>query len=368
VTFSNGEKSATNNNSICIFETDIGVPISRHTDYNYMQSTKGSKLVVRQIATVGNYDYLFDYGFLVDGSISIDVHASGYVQSNYFREDDERKWGPRIHDTISGALHTHVMNFKADFDLIDSNNTFVKTDIIVENITQPWYPERGTFEMMRYNISEIQTEDEGLLPLPTNGQSMYSVVNKSHKNKWGESRGYRIIPGLSNIHLASQYSPFFLKSAQYAKQVFAVSRQHDTEPCSSAALSQNLPEAPPVEFWKFFDGEDLVQQDLVAWVNLGMHHYTRSEDIPNTLMSEAHSSIMFAPQNWGDTELTVDLTNAIIYNAPEDDANADPAALVVPEQNGVEISDQCLTLLPQDELLGVFEGAASGAKLYELFG
>lgn len=50
-----------------------------------------------------------------------------------------------------------------------------------------------------------------------------------------------------------------------------------------------------VEFYKFFDGESLVQEDLALWFNLGMHHYTRAEDIPNTLMTEAHSSIMFAP-------------------------------------------------------------------------
>lgn len=233
----------------------------------------------------------------MDGTITVDAHAPGYVQANYYRPDDEGKWGPRIQQTISGTLHTHVMNFKADFDLVDSANTFVKTDIVVENITQPWYPERGEFEMMRYNITEIATEDDGLLAMPANGQSMYTVVNKNAKNRWREPRGYRIIPGLSNVGLPSHRSPFFLKSANFAKQPFAVSRQHDTEPSSSASLNQNVPEAHLVDFCDFFDGEDLIQQDIVTWVNLGMHHYTRSEDIPNTLISEAHSSIMFAPQN-----------------------------------------------------------------------
>jgi primary-amine oxidase len=60
-TFTAGLSSVTVNNSICIFETDIGVPLTRHTDPTYMQATKGSKLVVRQIATIGNYDYLWDY-------------------------------------------------------------------------------------------------------------------------------------------------------------------------------------------------------------------------------------------------------------------------------------------------------------------
>lgn len=351
-TFTSGRASYTTNNTICIFETDIGTPITRHTDSSYMQSTKGSKLVVRQIATVGNYDYLWDYEFFVDGSIQISAHASGYVQGNYYRASDGGKWGPRIQETLSGTLHTHVMNFKADFDLVDAKNTFLKTEIIVENITQPWFPERGEFEMMRYNFTELQTEDEGLMEMPANGQSMYTVINKDQLNKWGEPRGYRIVPGLSNVHLASRNSPFFLKSGQFAKQALAVSRHHDTEQQASCGLNQNVPEAPLIEFWNYFNGESLVQEDIVAWVNLGMHHYTRAEDIPNTLMSEAHSSIMFAPQNWGDQELTVDLQNAIIYN------EQDGVDVVVPEQNGVT-TPACFPLGAQDELLGVFEELAA---------
>lgn len=340
-------------NGICIFESDLGHPYSRRNDVTspsptFIHSSKASGLTIRWIASVGNYDYLFDMSFWVDGTIVVDARASGYIQANYYRPSDGGHWGPRVQETITGTLHTHVINFKADFDLVDTKNTFLKTDIIVENITAPWFPELEQFEMMRLNFTELQTEDEGLLPVPTNGQTMYTIINKDQKNKWGESRGYRIVPGISNVHLASQKSPFMLKSGEWAKQAFAVSRQHDTEPSSSSTQQQNLPWAPPVEFWKFFDGEPLVQEDLVMWINLGMHHYTRSEDIPNTIMTEAHSSIMFAPQNWGDTELAVDLTNAVIYHANNN------GSVVVPDDNGVS-PPSCFPLTSQDQLLGVFE-------------
>ncbi|KAH6664360.1 copper amine oxidase [Plectosphaerella plurivora] len=348
-TFSAGLSSMTVNNSICIFETDIGVPVTRHTDPTYMQATKGSKLVVRQIATIGNYDYLWDYSFYVDGTISVDAHASGYVQATYYRPEDEGLFGPRIAESISGTLHTHVMNFKADFDIVDAQNTILKTEIVVENVTHEFIPEYGPIERMRYDIKEIETEDEGILNPAPNGQTMYTVVHKNALNKWGEARGYRILPGLSNVHLPSMRSPFFLKSAEFAKQAMAITRHHDSEQGASAALNQNVPEAPLVEFWKFLDGESLVQEDIVAWVNLGMQHYTRSEDIPNTLMSEAHSSIMFAPQNFGTTEGTVDLQNAIIYNAQEG------VEVVQPEMNGVE-PPTCFPIGTQDQLVGVFEG------------
>lgn len=89
--------------------------------------------------------------------------------------------------------------------------------------------------MLRLNFTEVQSEDDGLLPLPANGQTMYTVVSKNSKNKWGETRGYRIFPALSNVHLPSQHSPVFLKSAGFAKKAFAVSRHQDGEPYSLAA-------------------------------------------------------------------------------------------------------------------------------------
>lgn len=39
--------------------------------------------------------------------------------------------------------------------------------------------------------------------------------------------------------------------------------------------NMNLPGAPLVDFDKFFDGESLAQEDLVAWINIGMHHLVR---------------------------------------------------------------------------------------------
>jgi primary-amine oxidase len=37
---------------------------------------------------------------------------------------------------------------------------------------------------------------------------------------------------------------------------------------------------PQQDFSKFFDGESIDNEDLVVWFNLGMHHFTRSEDVP----------------------------------------------------------------------------------------
>jgi primary-amine oxidase len=70
LTYHSGNGSVINTNSLCIFEADMNFPLSRHRTgasnkygFSKLGTVKGAQLIVRAIATVGNYDYMFDYGF-----------------------------------------------------------------------------------------------------------------------------------------------------------------------------------------------------------------------------------------------------------------------------------------------------------------
>ena len=138
----------------------------------------------------------------------------------------------------------------------------------------------------------IETEDESKLKYPANFQGGYAIVNQEEKNSWGSPRGYAIYAGYNPIHnvssrhnscLATNQSTIqtvvgsrrLLNNANWARYNLAVSRRKDTEISSSSMWNMNLPGAPTVDFHRFFDGEDIVQEDLVAWVNVGMHHLVR---------------------------------------------------------------------------------------------
>lgn len=95
-----------------------------------------------------------------------------------------------------------------------------------------------------------------------------------------------------------------------SKSHLAVTRQHDTEPFTNSVQNIGLPHAPQLDFSKFFDGESVDDQDLVVWFNLGMHPFTRADDVPVTLFTGAYSSIVFAPQNFLDRAQDGDLTSS----------------------------------------------------------
>lgn len=165
---------------------------------------------------------------------------------------------------------------------------------------------------MELNATYMETEK--IFNWAPNGQAIYSVVNKAKPNIWGEKRGYRLVPGRSNIHLSVLNSPWSCKRSSMLKSHLAFTKQHNNEASSNRAYSNswqniNMPFAPQHDFTKFFDGENVDDEDIVVWFNLRMHHFTCSEDIPVTLYSETVSSIVFAPQNFNDRAQEGDLRN-----------------------------------------------------------
>lgn len=269
------------------------------------------------------------YLFHQDASVEVEVRASGFLQSSFYYPD-QAKYGPRIAPATQGSLHDHILTYKADFDILGSSNSFEVSKLVVVNQSQAWFPELGEFEQMELNISYL--EKEAAFNWASNNEAMFCVVNKNETNAWGEKRGYRLVPGRSNLHLTVQNSPFSLKNSEMAKKHLAVTKQHDTEPYANSVQNINLPSAPQQDFSKFFDDEDIDDEDLVVWFNLGMHHFVRAEDVPVTLYTEAASNIVFAPQNFNDRAQDGDLLNRrwIKYNATSNEITFDSYGVELP--------------------------------------
>ncbi|XP_074915680.1 amine oxidase [copper-containing] 3-like [Chelonoidis abingdonii] len=108
-----------NKNSVCIFEQNSGSLLRHH--YSNLQSLyygglTNSALVIRSIATLGNYDYVWDFIFYQNRAIEAKVQATGYLSSS-FLYGDGLDYGNRVGDRTLGTVHTHSVNYKVDFDV-----------------------------------------------------------------------------------------------------------------------------------------------------------------------------------------------------------------------------------------------------------
>ncbi|KAF8590695.1 amine oxidase catalytic domain-containing protein [Ramaria rubella] len=312
--------SSTRERAICIFEQDTGRPLTRHTGYleGEFGAVKGFVLTVRTISTVGNYDYLFDYMFQMDGTIEVRLSASGYLQGGFW-EDNQASYGAKIRDTTMGNLHDHLINYKVDLDIAGLENSLLHTSTAQEEVEQLWLDEDDwgkTSIQQKITREYITNEDDAMLKYPQNFQGGYAFVNKDAMNRWDNPRGYAIHAGLSPIHNTVVGSKRLLKNAQWARYNLAVSKRKESEPASSSMWNLHLPGAPVVDFHKFFDSESIVQEDLVAWINVGTHHLPQAEDAPNTRTNVAASSFFLTPLNYFDYDVSIDASNAVLLRAP----------------------------------------------------
>jgi len=209
-------------NSICIFERETDYPLRRHTAhdggsppwYRYMSVTKNVQLIVRSAFSVGNYDFVLSYIFSLDGTIEVSVRASGYIQSAYFKGNEE--YGFKIHDALSGSMHDHVLTFKADFDILGTKNSVQKVEFVPATVEYvfiafliasfsrktnhtryPWAKGKPR-NTMKVQKSFIKNEADSSLTWAPNDAALYAIVNKDTPNRFGEYRGYRIKSG--NYH------------------------------------------------------------------------------------------------------------------------------------------------------------------------
>jgi len=285
---------------------------------NEFGSVKGYVLTVRSISTVGNYDYLFDYMFYLDGTIEVRLSASGYLQGGYW-EPEQVGYGNRIRQQSMGSLHDHVINYKVDLDILGTENSFLETTTSTEQRQMPWFMDDWGDVVTQQHIVQryIATEDESKVTYPANFQGGYAITNRNETNAWGTARGYAIHAGYSPVHNTVVGSKRLLESANWARYNIAVSKRKETEPTSSSMWNMNLPGKPTVNFHRFFDGESLDQEDLVAWINVGTHHIPQAEDVPNTRTVTAASSFFLTPLNYFDSDISMESTNAILVQPAE---------------------------------------------------
>ncbi|KAI2080782.1 hypothetical protein LOZ04_004158 [Ophidiomyces ophidiicola] len=298
--FFTDEQTRIHKNSICLFEMDTGHPLQRYASSHTISITKNMVFTVRSVSAVGNYDFIFDYEFYLDGSIHVTVRLSGYIQAAYWAHNAD--YGVRIRESLSGSMHDHVINYKLDMDVNGTANSLMKATVIPTKEQYPWSDGQWR-HTMKLDKSFITNERHSKINWDQNQATSYFIVNKDAPNKYGEYRGYRIAPDdfaatSATSYLTVKNSDNLKKSGGWATHNLYVLKNKDTELHSTSPYNNLDAGKPVIDFNKYFNGESLDQEDLVLYFNLGMHHVPDTSDLPNTVTTNAHSSLAIVPHNY----------------------------------------------------------------------
>jgi Cu2+-containing amine oxidase len=116
----------------CLFERG-GELLWRHREGTIVDSRPARSLVLRWMATVGNYDYVFDWVFQQDGSIRGAVGATGIaeakgVASRTVADDADGRdgaYGHFVSEHTVAPNHDHFFVYRLDLDVDGTNNSLV---------------------------------------------------------------------------------------------------------------------------------------------------------------------------------------------------------------------------------------------------
>jgi primary-amine oxidase len=301
---------------ICIFEHDPGHPAWRHDEpilagipgLETHQSRRATELVVRMVATIGNYDYFQDYVFTQDGRLRIRLISTGIDAAKAVLSENltsptakaDTQTGTLIAPHRLGVNHDHFFSYRIDFDIDGTANDFTRMRLVATPQSKD-APRQGIWQVRPEKIADEKTAQTAM-----NAERPAALLfsNNDAKNAMGYPTGYQLI--LPNIKPLVTPIDGAFKRAYWVNRNLWVTRYKRAEIfASGVATNQSAPWLGLPEY--IADNENVEGADIVAWATMGFHHVPMAEDWP--VMPSKVDEIILKPRNFFDRNPAIDLPN-----------------------------------------------------------
>lgn len=295
-------------NAVCVFERSSGDPIWRH--YEAVNQTYEGRanieLVVRMAAAIGNYDYLFDWIFNDAAEIEVRVGATGIdalkgVVARSMRDPgaaNDTRFGTLVAPNLVAVNHDHYFNFRLDLD-VDGPGNSVNRDVY-RPVQLPPDSARRSLYVVERQIAETETA----ATLDTHDDPVrLRVINEHRTNGVGNPASYEVL-AFNHAQLMLDPTDWPARRAAFLRHDAWVTPYEPDERYAGGQYVLGSRGDDGLAVWAARD-RAIRNQDLVVWINLGMHHLTRAEDLPLTPMM--WQSFRLRPNNFFDRNPAIDL-------------------------------------------------------------
>ncbi len=118
-------------NAICIHEEDAGI-LWKHYDTvtETSEVRRARRLVISNVATLGNYDYGFYWSLHLDGSIELEVRMTGIVLTRGVRPGEPLRHATRLAPDLAAPHHQHLFNVRLDMAVDGPSNRVYEVDMV----------------------------------------------------------------------------------------------------------------------------------------------------------------------------------------------------------------------------------------------
>jgi len=296
-------------NRVCLFERPTGDGTWRHYDLltEDLNGRPNVELIVRFIATIGNYDYLIDWVFDNKGQMTYRLGASGLdavkgVQAQSLDDPsakDDTEYGQLIAPGLAGINHDHFFSIRLDIDVDGTQNRFVRDQLVPER--QPKGSPRQSIWKTQRNVAT--TDSEAKFRLSYEKPSLWRVESSEARNYLGYSTSFAFRHGGNASPLVDEDDGALIR-AQFANYHLWVTPFDAKELWAGGHYSnQSLPGQGLPAWTK--NGRDIEDTDIVLWYTIGFHHVPSAEDWP--VYNLGWNGVTLRPYNFFDQNPALDL-------------------------------------------------------------
>ncbi|PHH68000.1 hypothetical protein CDD80_320 [Ophiocordyceps camponoti-rufipedis] len=283
-------------NAICIHEEDDGL-LFKHTDFRDDSFTvaRARRLVVQQVFTAANYDYVFQWKFHVslslalsppsnpqqqDGTIQPEIKLTGILNTSAIGEgEDTGGWGTQVHPGVNAHNHQHLFCLRIDANIDGPNNTVFVVDAVPSEapVGSEANPYGNAFYARR---TKLETTGQAVTDYRGRTGRTWEICNTGRLNACsGRPVGYQLVsrevPGL-----LPKEGSLVWKRAAFARHAVHVTRYHDDQ---LYPAGRHVPQSPlhPTGLPTWISASSPIDnQDIVLWHTFGLNHFPAPEDFP----------------------------------------------------------------------------------------
>lgn len=333
-------KPGVKRNVSCLFERYAGDVAWRKRSDHLMESRPRRDLVLRFMAVLGNYDYVFDWVFRQDGSIEVVSGATGIdatkpvaqrvansagrgaeavlastdpaaatgsaagsgsagAVAEGWSADRPDAYGRYIADNLVGINHDHFFSFRLDLD-VDGPSNSLQIDRLVRRRLPDDHPRKSLWIV---EPTLARSEADAKLRIDFERPALWRVINPAVANQLGYPVSYQVVPGSNAVSLMDP-DDYPQRRAGFVDHHLWVTPYSRNERFAAGLYPTLSEPGQGLPAWTAAS-RPIADTDIVVWYTVGFHHVPRAEDWP--VMPTAQKSFQLRPYDFFDRNPALDL-------------------------------------------------------------
>jgi len=286
-------------NAICIHEEDFGI-LWKHTDIfnGSAQSRRQRRLVVSYFTTVGNYDYGFYWYFYLDGTIELEVKATGVLFTSAYPAGGH-DYATEVAPGLAGVVHQHLFSARLDMTVDGLANAVEEVDVT----GLPVGPGNPYGNAIAQQVTRLTSESQGARRTDGARGRTWRIISTERANRFGRPTSYTLYPESAPTLLADPDSPL-ARRAGFAANHLWVTRYDPDQRWPAGDFVNQHPGGAGLPAFTAAD-RDIDGHDIVVWHTFGPTHVPRPEDWP--VMPVARCGFTLKPTGFFDRNPTLDV-------------------------------------------------------------